>query len=368
MKIDRIEIRQISLPYIVPFKTSGWEEKENNSIIVKVYSEGMLGYGESAVSRFPFYVDETSESVWNIQKELLIPSILHKELSSPADVTNFFEVITGSFFAKAGIESAIYDLFAKQEKKSLSSYLSGTRKKIPVGVSIGIPSSKKELLKIVDKYLSLGYNRIKIKISPEWDVEPIKAIRYKHKDILLQVDANCAYKLSDAQRFAELDKYYLLLIEQPFGKDDYADHAKLQEQIFTPICLDEGISSIKDTERAIKEGSCKIINIKMGRVGGITIAKDIHEYCLKSKIPVWCGGMLETGIGRAINASLASLPGFTLPGDISTNDRYFKKDIVENPFTLNNDSTIDVPVLPGHGAVVNEKYLEEVTLRKEVFS
>lgn len=368
MKIDRIELRQISLPYTAPFKTSGWEEKENNSIIVNVYSEGIFGYGESAVSRFPFYVNETSDSVWNAQKEQLIPLILHQDITSPSALNNLFDNITENFFAKAGLDSAVYDLFAKQENKSLANYLSGTRKKIPVGVSIGIPSSIKELLKLVDKYQSLGYNRIKIKISPEWDTEPLKAIRNKYKDILLQADANCAYKLSDTAHIAELDKYYLLMIEQPFGKDDFAEHAKLQEHIFTPLCLDESITSLQDAQRAVTETSCKIINIKMGRVGGITNAKEIHDYCFKSKIPVWCGGMLETGIGRAINASLASLPGFTLPGDLSTNDRYFKKDIVENPFTLNNDSTIDVPSLPGHGAVVNEKYLEEITLRKEVFS
>lgn len=368
MKIDRIEIRQISLPYKNPFRTSGWVEESNNSIIVKVYSEGLFGYGESAVSRFPFYIEETSSSVYSIQKDLLIPLLVHKEISSAEDVIKLYSSVRGNKFAIAGIESAVYDLLSKKENKSLSDFLGGVRKKVPVGVSIGIADNVNALLATIENYLKQGYNRIKIKISPEWDIDIVKQIRKRWSDLLLQVDANSAYTIKDTEHLKEFDLYELLMIEQPFANDDLVDHKRLQEQILTSVCLDESITSFERAEQAIDIGSCKIINIKQGRVGGIYNAKKIHDFCYNKKVPVWCGGMLETGIGRAINVALASLPGFTLPGDISTNDRYFRQDIVENPFNLNNDSTLNVLNTPGHGAVVNEYYLEEITVRKEIFN
>lgn len=266
--------------------------------------------------------------------------------------------------AKAGLEAALWDLFAKSKNISLSKMLGGTRNKIDVGVSIGIQSSVSDLIKKIEVYLVEGYKRIKIKIAPGNDIQFVKAVRQEFPDILFQVDANSAYELKHIALFKQMDDYNLLLIEQPLGYEDIYDHSKLQRNLKTPICLDESIHSLDDTRAAIELDSCRVINIKPGRVGGFAESKLIHDYCESKNIPVWCGGMLESGIGRAGNVALASLPNFILPGDISASKRYYKEDIIEPEFIVNKDGTMNVPTKPGIGVEVNMKKLNKVTVKK----
>ncbi len=364
MKIERIELRQIFLPYKKPFETSGWVEDGNYGIIAKVYSEGLTGWGESPAGKEPFYNEETTETAWSIMKDFLVPLLLDKEISRPEEVDPLFSPIRGNKIAKTALEFAIWDIAAKEAGISLSALLGGERKVIPVGVSIGIQKNMYSLLDAVEAYLKEGYQRIKIKIKPGYDIQPVKAVRKVFPDILFQADANSIYSLEDSEHLKELDEFDLLLIEQPLGHDDIFEHSKLQRKLSTAICLDESITSPAHASFALEIDACRIINIKPSRVGGITAARKIHDICFNKSVPVWCGGMLETGIGRTFNAALASLPGFVLPGDISANDRYFERDIVLNPFELNYDGTLNVPELPGCGAIVNEDFLETVTLRK----
>ncbi|NWG27262.1 MAG: o-succinylbenzoate synthase, partial [Ignavibacteriaceae bacterium] len=292
---------------------------------------------------------------------------LGKDISSVEEAISLYSKVRGHMMAKAGLEAALWDVFAKSRNISLSKMLGGTREKIDVGVSIGIQNSESELIKKVSSYLDEGYKRIKIKISPGNDIQYVKALRKEFPKILLQVDANSAYDLKHVKLFKEMDDYNLLLIEQPLGYEDIYDHSKLQRELKTPICLDESIHSLDDTRAAIKLDSCRVINIKPGRVGGFTESKLIHDYCKTKNIPVWCGGMLESGIGRAGNVALASLPNFTLPGDISASKRYYKQDIVEPEFTVNKDGTMDVPTKPGIGVEVNMKNLDKLTVNKKEF-
>jgi o-succinylbenzoate synthase len=366
MKIDRIELRQINLPLISPFQNSGWVVEGNNSVIIKVLSEGITGWGESSVSRFPYYVGETSSTVLSVQQEVIAPLVLNKEFVQPGDFLDIFKNIRGNRFALAGFESAVWDLWCKSKNQNLSKFLGGKKRSVPVGVSLGIPENEKKLLSLCEKYLSEGYRRIKIKIKPGWDVEPLKAIRKKFPDILLQVDANGSYSIKEIKILEGLEKFNLLMIEQPFHHDDLLYHSVLQKKIKTPVCLDETITSPDKAVEALIMDACRVINIKPGRVGGIINSVIIHHIARKNNIPVWCGGMLETGIGRAVNVSLAGLPGFTFPGDISPNNRYFKKDIVQNPFELNSAGALTVPTAPGHGAIVDEKYLNKITINKTI--
>ncbi|MEO8230904.1 MAG: o-succinylbenzoate synthase, partial [Ignavibacteriota bacterium] len=275
-----------------------------------------------------------------------------------------YQKVRGHMMAKAGLEAALWDLFAKSKNISLSKMFGATKSKIDVGVSIGIQSSVPDLIKKIDGYLIEGYKRIKIKIAPGNDIQFVKAVRKEFPNILFQVDANSAYELKDIELFKQMDDYNLLLIEQPLGYEDIYDHSKLQRELKTPICLDESIHSLDDTCAAIELDSCRVINIKPGRVGGFTESKLIHDYCASKNIPVWCGGMLESGIGRAGNVALASLPNFSLPGDISASKRYYKEDIVEPKFLVNKDGTMDVPIKPGIGVEVNMEMLEKVTVKK----
>jgi O-succinylbenzoate synthase len=364
MTIDKIELRKIFLPYIKPFKTSGWVEKGNSGIIVKIYSGGEIGWGEAPVGLEPWYNEETTESAWAVMRDVLVPLVLKTDVGSTEDIDKLFSPVRGNKIARAGIEFAVWDLWGRIHNKSLSELLGGSRKKVAAGVSIGIQKNIDLLLKIVEGYLKEGYRRIKIKIKPGRDIEAVKAIRSIWKDIPLQVDANSIYSLKDAEHLKKLDDYSLLLIEQPLAHDDIYEHSKLQKLLRIPVCLDESIVSPEHARTAIELEACRIINIKACRVGGLIAAKKIHHLAQESDIPVWCGGMLETGIGRAVNAALASLPNFTLPGDLSANDRYFHRDIVLNPFTLNSDGTLTVPNTPGSGVQVDEKFLDEITIQK----
>lgn len=362
MRIERIELRKIMLPYVAPFETSGWREDGCYAVIVRLDADGIVAWGESPVGRAPFYNEETTNTVWSIQQEFLAPMLLKADLNDPDDVTSAFAKVRGNRMAKAGLEFAVWDLFGKMRGESLAKMLGGTRDRVTVGVSVGIQKDIDTLEDVVGAYLEDGYQRIKLKIKPGWDIEPTRAIRERWPDLKLQVDANSIYHLSDADHLAKLDEFDLLLIEQPLEHDDIFDHAKLKSRLKTPLCLDESIVSPDHARWAIEMNACDIINIKPSRIGGYGDAKRIHDLAQAAGLAVWHGGMLETGIGRAGNVALASLPNFTLPGDISANARYYHRDIVTNPFTLNDDSTLTVPTAPGCGADVDEVYLEEVTL------
>jgi o-succinylbenzoate synthase len=368
MKIDRIELRHIKMDLVSPFVTSMGTEYDEEHIIVRVDADGVTGWGESVAEGTPFYSYETVTTAWHILRDFLIPSVLGKDLSVIQETIALYERVRGHMMAKAGLEAALWDALAKSKGESLSKMLGGVRKKVDVGVSIGIQSSEKALIKKVETHLSEGYRRIKIKIAPGNDIRFVEALRKEFPGLLLQVDANSAYTLNDINLFKIMDNYDLLLIEQPLGYEDIFDHSKLQRELKTPVCLDESIHSLDDTRAAIELDSCRIINIKPGRVGGFTESKKIHDYCATMNVPVWHGGMLESGIGRAGNVALASLSNFTLPGDISASKRYYKEDIVEPEFIVNHDGTMDVPVNPGIGVEVNMKMLEKVTMRSEIFS
>jgi len=368
MRIERIELRKILLPYVTMFETSGWRETGSHAIIVRMEADGIVAWGESPTGESPFYNEENQKTAWVITQDYLAPMLLQADLSSAWDVTPAFARVRGNRMAKAGLEFTVWDLFARREGRSLASLLGGTRDRVEVGVSVGIQKDIPTLLEVVGGYLNEGYTRIKLKIKPGWDIEPTRAVREAWPDLRLQVDANSIYHLSDAAHLAELDLFNLLLVEQPLAHDDIFDHAKLKPMLRSPLCLDESIVSPEHARWAIEMNACDIINIKPSRIGGLGDAIKIHDMAQAAGMPVWHGGMLETGIGRAVNVALASLPNFTLPGDISANDRYFKRDIVKNPFTINADSTLTVPTGIGHGAIVDEDYLDDVTLEKWVLT
>ena len=362
MKIQKIELRIVEIPYIHPFETSFGREDKNQEVIVRLKSEDKEGFGECVGLDKPYYSYETVKTEWHILEDFIIPEIRNKEFETPQDMQEIFKRIRGHPMAKAGIEEAFWDLCAKEKNVSLSKLLGGVKTRIDSGVSIGIDTMDTLLSNIAEKWEE-GYKRIKIKIKPGWDTEVVKRIRKEFGDISLMVDANAAYTLDDMNIMRELDQYNLMMIEQPLSHDDLYDHAELQKELETPVCLDESIKSVNDAELALKIGSCRIINIKHGRVGGLLQSKKIHDLCYKKKVPVWAGGMLEFGIGRATNIALASLEGFCLPNDISATDRYYIEDITE-PFILNEDGTLTVPNNSGIGVSIKEDVLEKYTLKK----
>jgi o-succinylbenzoate synthase len=351
---------------VAPFETSFGVEHDRQCVIVRVDAEGLTGWGECPAESTFGYSYETTATAWHALKDFLVP----RSLGQPVDIDAAYrlgELLRGHNMARHGLESALWDIVAQQRGISLSTALGGTRDRVAVGVSVGIQASADALMARIEDYLAQGYGRIKIKIKPGYDLEIVKRVRARFPKILLQVDANSAYRLPDAPLFRALDDYGLLLIEQPLGWDDIYEHSKLQAQLQTPICLDESIHALGHAELALELEACKVINIKPARVSGFTESRRIHDLCQARSIPVWCGGMLETGIGRAGNVALASLPNFTLPGDISASNRYYTEDIAEPLFALNPDSTLSVPTLAGLGVTVNEIALEKFTERKEVF-
>jgi O-succinylbenzoate synthase len=362
MKIEQITLNHLCMPLRSPFETSFGRATDRDCLLLEVFSEGLVGYGECVADRNPGYSYETSTTAWHVLSEFIIPAIRGQELDGPQDFQRRVQFVRGHPMAKAGLEMALWDLQGKRQGQSLLQMLGGVREKVDVGVSVGIQASPQALVQVVNDYVQQGYHRVKLKIKPGRDVAEARAVRGAFPALRLQVDANSAYTLENASALLPLDDLNLLLIEQPLADDDLWDHHTLQARLKTPICLDESILSRRHARKALEMGACRVINIKAGRVGGLSEAVAIHDLCHSQGIPVWCGGMLETGVGRASNLALASLPGFTLPGDISATDRYYVEDITAQRFTLNADSTIDVPEGPGLGVELDRRALKRFTL------
>ncbi len=365
MKIDRLELLHLRLPLVHFFETSFGRVYDHEVLIVRAESGGLVGYGEVPASAAPRYSYETVHTAWHIIRDFLAQKLKGQEFAGPGPVSDLFAFVRGHNMAKAGIEMAVLDLFGKEQGKPIHQILGGTQQEIPTGVSLGIEDTVADLLKRVEEGVSKGYRRIKLKIKPRWDVDVVAEVRRHFPAVPLMADANSAYSLSDIEHLKRLDEFNLMMIEQPLGYDDYVDHAKLQAQIRTPVCLDESIRSHDDARRAFELKSCQIINIKQARVGGPYSAKMIHNVARALGAPVWCGGLLETGIGRAHNIALATLPGFTLPGDISASERYYKEDVIDPPVIVTPQGTLRVPQGPGIGYNVVESRLSQYCVRRE---
>jgi len=352
------------MPLQAAFKTSFGSTLERECILLEARSEGLVGYGECVADRDPGYSYETSKTAWHVLKDFLIPVILNTDLISAQDLQNEIKHVRGHPMAKAGLEMALWDLLGKRNSRSLQNMLGGDGKAVQVGVSVGIQKDQKTLIEVVDSYLQEGYGRVKLKIMPGRDVVDVSAVRQAFPELRLQVDANSAYDLDSARAIYPLEDLDLLMIEQPLAEDDLWDHRQLQTRFTTPICLDESIESERHARQALEMDACRVVNIKSGRVGGLSQGIAIHKLCYEAGVPVWCGGMLETGVGRAANLALASLPGFVFPGDISATDRYYAEDITNERFHLNPDSSIDVPDRPGLGISIDTQALQKFTVEK----
>jgi len=358
VKLNSVELHRIKLTLVAPFETSFGVQTERDVLLLKAITDTGEGWGECVAGEEPTYSSEYVEGAQEVLIRHLIPRLLNREISL-ADVARILRPIHGHNMAKAALEMAMLDAELRAEGKSFGQFFGATRAAVDCGVSVGIHSSIPELLQTVGAYLDAGYRRIKLKIKPGWDLEPVRAVRERFGDVPLQVDANTAYSLADAKHLAELDRFDLLLIEQPLPEEEVLAHAKLARIVKTPICLDESITSAQAAADAIELGACRVINIKPGRVGGYLEGRKIHDVCVERGIPVWMGGMLETGIGRAGNVAMAAMPGFTLPGDTSASDRYYHRDITE-PFVL-KDGRLKVPTRPGLGVTVDHEYLDSIT-------
>lgn len=367
MKIERVEIREIQLPLVHFFETSFGRTTRRRIILVSVHADGVTGWGEVTCGEEPFYSHETPETAWHILSDFLIPWSLKKDFGSACEIAPLFRRIRGHTMAKAALENALWDVEAQQKNLPLARLIGGTLEEIPCGVSIGIQDSVEALLEKIGRELAAGYQRVKVKIKPGWDVEILERIRAQFPRIALMADANSAYTLDDLPHLKALDRFYLMMVEQPLGWEDLIDHARLQREISTPVCLDESIHNAEDARKAIEVSACKIINIKLGRVGGFTSARALHDVCRAQRVPVWCGGMLESGIGRAHNIALSSLAGFTLPGDVSASRRYWAQDIIDPEVTVSAQGRIRVPETPGLGYAPALDRIEKATARKESF-
>jgi O-succinylbenzoate synthase len=362
MKITRINLYHLRMPLLSAFETSFGRIQTRDCVLVEAFAGDLVGYGECPADRDPGYSYETVGTAWHILQDFLIPAVLDQEISDASDLQQKMAFVRGHLMAKAGLEMALWDLLGKLQGRSLSQMLDGVHQQVDVGVSVGLQESPAKLVEVVQGFLDKGYRRVKIKIKPGRDMDDTRAVRKAFPRLRLQVDANSAYTLESAGSLTPLDDLELLLIEQPLAEDDLWDHHHLQVWFRTPICLDESITSPRLARQALDMEACRVINIKAGRVGGLSQAVMIHDLCLSRDVPVWCGGMLETGVGRASNLALASLPGFTLPGDISATDRYYREDITLERFTLNADSTIDVPTGPGLGVTIDPAALIRATI------
>jgi o-succinylbenzoate synthase len=364
MKLEAVELRRIRISLVAPFETSFGTQSERDILILKAITDDAEGWGECVAGEEPDYSSEYVEAAQHVLVHHLLPSLLARPSLAAADVAGALHRFHGHRMAKASIEMAVLDAELRARRESFAHHFGAVRTAVDCGVSVGIHRSIPELLVTVGGYLDQGYRRVKLKIKPGWDVEPVRAVRERFGDVLLQVDANTAYTLADAAHLAQLDAFNLLLIEQPLPEDQVLAHAELAKLIRTPLCLDESITSEQAAADAIELGACSIINVKPGRVGGYLEARRIHDLCAKHDVPVWMGGMLETGLGRAGNVAMAAMPNFKLPGDTSASDRYYHRDITE-PFVL-VDGRLNVPDGPGLGVNVDLAYLEEITTSSQV--
>lgn len=361
MRIEKVELRRLRLPLVRPFETSFGRVDDRTFLLVIVHGDGERGWGECVAEAAPYYSGETAGTAWHIIRDFLVPELLRVDLAGASDVWRRIARVRGNQMAKAGIEMAAWDLDAKQRGEPLWKLLGGDGRPVASGVSIGIQRSLEELEARVDAELADGYQRVKIKIKPGWDVEPARRLRERHPSLQLMVDANAAYTLDHADHLARLDDLSLMMIEQPLEYDDVGKHAALQQRLGTPVCLDESIHSVGIAEDALERHACRIINIKPGRMGGHLQSKALHDLCASNGVPVWHGGMLESGIGRAHNLHLSTLPNFTLPGDVAASRRYFVPDLIEPGIEVRRDGTIEVPQRPGIGVAIDEDRVNAAT-------
>jgi O-succinylbenzoate synthase len=365
MKIDAIILRELHMQLVRPFETSFGVTRNRRILLVEIRSDGLTGWGECTAGERPFFSAESTDSAWSAIVQELGPMLASAPPKHGGECPGIFRLVRGNPMAKAALENAIWDLEAQRADISLSRLIGGVRDVIPCGVSLGIQSSIPELLAIIEKELEAGYQRIKLKCKPGWDVEVFDRVRSRWPDIMLSCDANSAYRLKDADHVVEFDAFDLLMIEQPLWHDDFYYHSMLQKRLNTPICLDESIRNRRDALAAIEMESCRVINIKLGRVGGFSEAIAVHNAAQERGIPVWCGGMLESGVGRAHNIALSSLENFTLPGDVSASARYWVEDIIEPEVEVSRAGEIEVPVAAGRGYEVRTELIERLTKRKE---
>jgi len=368
LRIEAVEIRRIRLPLTEPFETSFGSVDSRLIVLVRLEAEGLEGWGEIVAGEQPLYSYETVGTALHVVRDFFAPALLRAPLSGLDDLGLRLDAFRGHPMARAGLELAFVDLLARAAGRPISALIGGTRERIPAGVSLGIQPRIADLLDRIERYVSLGYRRIKLKIKPGWDLDVVADARRRFPSVPLSVDANAAYTLADADHLRGLDRFGLMMIEQPLEHDDLVDHAQLQRSLETTICLDESIVSARAARQALDMGACGIVNIKVGRVGGYSEALAIHDTCLSRGIPVWCGGMLESGVGRAHNVALASLPGFTLPGDISASRRYFARDIIAPEVVVDANGTVEVPRGAGLGFEVDRDYVEGATEAVERFT
>ncbi|MBM7587655.1 O-succinylbenzoate synthase [Bacillus pakistanensis] len=371
--LQPIQLKEVTLHKLMmrlksPFSTSFGTFQDKEFFVIEAVGEsGLIGWGESVAFSSPWYTEETFKTNEHMLEDFLIPLLLENPVNHPDEVSERFLPIRRNNMAKAALEGAVWDLYSKQLGIPLAKALGGTKKEIDVGISIGVQDTMNDLIQLIEGYLEEGYKRIKVKIKPGWDVEVIKELRRNFPSLPFMADANSAYTLKDIELLKQLDEYNLLMIEQPLAYDDIVDHAILQKELKTPICLDESILSFEDARKAIELGSCQIINIKIGRVGGLSEAKKIHDYCKQKGIAVWCGGMLEAGIGRAHNIALTTLDQFILPGDTAGSSRYWERDIIDPEVTVHNGQIV-VPDTSGIGYEVNREVLRSYTIETKTFS
>lgn len=367
MRLQEVKLRHVRMKMKFPFSTSFGTFEDKEFILLEAKDEnGESGWGESVAFHSPWYNEETVKTNWHMLEDFMIPKLLNTDIEHPDEVSEILSGIRKNNMAKSTIEGAVWDLFAKQKGIPLAVALGGEKKEIDVGISIGIQDTVLDLVQLIEEHVIEGYKRIKVKIKPGWDVEVLREVRKHFPNVPLMADANSAYHLNDIDRLKALDEFNLTMIEQPLSSDDIVDHAKLQKEISTPVCLDESIHSYEDARKAIELGSCKIINIKIGRVGGLTQSKRIHDLCQKHDIPVWCGGMLESGVGRAHNIALTTLSNFILPGDTAASSRYWEKDIIDPEVVVENGK-ITVPEKCGIGYEPNREIIQQLTVSEKSY-
>ena len=368
MKVESITLRELQMRLKHPFETSFGATQTRRILLIEAVADGVTGWGEVTTGEAPFYNSETTDTAWHVLSDFIIPAVVGRTISAASEIPSLLGRIRGHQMAKAGVENALWDIEARQKGLPLWKLLGGERQEIACGVSLGIRENPQSLLDKVAEELASGYQRIKLKIKPGKDLAYVSAVRRQFPNIALSVDANSAYGSNDTEHLRALDDFSLLMIEQPLQWDDIYSHAKLQKSLETAVCLDECISHSGHADAAIELGACRIINLKLGRVGGYAEAKRIHDLCRDRSVPVWCGGMLESGIGRAHNVAVSTLPNFVLPGDVSASKRYWEEDIIDPEVEVTSHGTIQVPVTPGIGPAVKRDFVDHLTRRKAAWN